>query len=78
MITASPTVYQVHIGYNKSYIVRLSNAIPIWESQDISLGSIDITCTCIYLDDYSILYAHTVTALQEAREDPSSFYKMVT
>ena len=74
MIIASPIVYQVHISYNKSYIVRLSNAMPIWESYNISPGSIDITCTCMYLEDHLILCKYVVATLREAREDPSSFY----
>ena len=78
MIIASPIVYQVYISYNKSHIVRLSNAMPIWESHNISLGSIDITCTYIYLEDHLILYKYTVAILREAREDPSCFYEIVT
>ena len=79
VITASPTVYQVKIsGNNKSHTVKLTSAIPIWEAHNIKPGSIDISCTCCYPDDYAILCKHAITVLREARVDLSSYYEMVT
>jgi hypothetical protein len=78
VITASPTVYQVEVGHNKSHTVRLNSAVPIWESREPELGSIDITCTCVYPDNHSILCKHAIAVLREAGADPSNYYDMVT
>ena len=78
VITASPTVYQVEVGNNKSHTVKLTSAIPIWEAHNLEPGSIDISCTCCYPDDYAILCKHTIAVLREARADLSSYYEMVT
>ena len=63
MITASPIVYQVDVSNNKSHIVRLNSATSIWESHNPEPGSIDISCTCIFPDDYSILCKHAIAVL---------------
>ena len=61
---ASLTVYQIKISNNnKSYTIKLTNAILIWEAYNIKSGLIDISCTYYYLDDYTILYKHAITVL---------------
>jgi hypothetical protein len=78
VITASPTVYQVEVRHNKSYTVRLNSAVPIWESREPEIGSIDITCTCVYSNNYLILCKHAIAVLREARADPNNYYDIVT
>ena len=78
MITANPTVYQVEIGSNKSYTIRLTSPRPIWDLYEPEVGSIDISCSYAYPDDHSILCKHAVTILREVRADPSSYYYITT
>ena len=78
MITASPIVYQVEIGSNKSYTIGLTSPRLIWDLYKPEVGSIDISCTYAYPDDHSILCKHVVTILWEAGADPSSYYYITT
>ena len=77
MTTASRQVYQVNTGYNKSHIVKLSDAEPYYKDDEIIPGEIDITCTCCFIDDYNMLCKHAVAVLQHIRENPSNFKSMV-
>ena len=58
--------------------MRLSNPIYIWLDDIPPEGSFDISCTCCYTNDHSILCKHTITVLREAGADPSSYYYMTT
>ena len=63
MITASPTVYQVEVGLNKSHIVRLTSPIPIQDLYEPEVSSFDVSCTYAYPDDHSILCKYAVAVL---------------
>ena len=77
MITASPTVYQVNIGNNRSHTVHLNSARPIWASCEPELGLFEVTCTCGYPEDHFLLCKHTIVVLRETSEDLTSYYQMI-
>ena len=78
MITASPIVYQVEVGLNKSHVVRLTSPRSIWDLHKPEVGSFDVSYTCAYPDDHSILYKYIIVVLREAGADLSIYYYITT
>ena len=76
VITSSPITYLIRAKNNKSHTVRLQGAIPIWKSHIPESGTINITCTCLYPDNYSIPCKHAIAALCKAGGDLESYYLM--
>jgi hypothetical protein len=78
VIIASPTVYQVNIGNNRSHTVHLNSARSIWQSRKPELSSFEVSYTYNYLKDHFLLCKHVITVLQEAGEDLTSYYQMAS
>jgi hypothetical protein len=73
VITASPSIYQVEVGNNRSHTIRISSAVSIWESRVPEPGTYTLTCTCLVPDDHEMVCKHAVAALRAAGQDITSY-----